>query len=821
MSSGGRISFAFKRRGLAVEYQHPRGEAGFIQIKWTKGNGPRNANFHGRGILMTKITAIRLAALATTSQLALGFPLLSGASAQEVDALPPVEQAETESAMKLNTITVSARKREESLQDAPLSISALDSEAITDMGVKDISELSNFTPGFTMEKFGGRRGAEGDTSRPVIRGQANILGETNAAVFVDGIPFSGSFLSYPLASVERVEVVKGPQAALFGRSTFAGAVNVITKRGTNDYEHNVTARLAQDDEYEVNLSSSGPLVEDKLFYFLNARKYEYGGEYTNTLTGQTIGDESSWGLNGSLEFHPSENVTMLLSGGYNEDDDGIPAQIAQSRFYNNCFLDQARQYYCGEVVEFDEVTLNTDGLGSEVGLDRQISRVVGKVEWDIGGSGYVLTSNSGLTKSESVFGHDGTYLGDPISLYGGIFTRVETTDQEEWSSELRLDTPVEKSLRGTVGLFYYDREKEAERRRPESTATLTDYGNAYTENWAIFGAAEYDLTDRLTARAEVRYQEDTIGVDYTTGTMYETTFDSVTPRFTLNYDASEDVMVYGVIAKGNKPGYINTASSLPENIRYADEEESWNYEIGAKTTLMDGRVKLNGAVYYIDWTNQQLSDSVFVNGVPQSVVTNAGETEVKGVEIDTQWLATDHLVFSLGYAYADAEITDFCDPTQGAELTGFDCVNSDGIQGGQVAGNQIPNAPKHHLVVSSEFTYPLLRGGEWFVRPDYSFTSKKYAQVHNLAHTGDRSLFNLKTGVRLDSGVTFTMFLDNVFDDRTPSTLVRYADLGNLNTGPNGNPALDNVPGTTSTERAFLMPLAKSRQFGIQLSYDF
>lgn len=770
---------------------------------------------------MTRKKVIQIAALATTSQLALGISALMTSHAQEVAEPVPVEATESESAMKLNTITVSARKREESLQDAPLSISALDSEAIAEMGVKDISELSNFTPGFTMEKFGGRRGAEGDTSRPVIRGQANILGETNAAVFVDGIPFSGSFLSFPFASVERVEVVKGPQAALFGRSTFAGAVNVITKRGTNDFEHNITARAAQDDEYEINLSSSGPLVEDKIFYFVNARKYEYGGEYKNTLTGQTIGDESSWGINGSLEFRPSEDLTLLLSGGYNEDDDGIPAQIAQSRYYNNCFLDQARQYYCGEAVEFDEVTLNTDGLGSEVGLDRQISRIVGKIEWDIGGSGYVLTSNSGLTKSDSVFGHDGTYLGDLISLYGGIFTRVETTDQEEWSSELRLDTPVEKALRGTVGLFYYDREKVAERRRPESTATLTDYGNAYTENWAMFGAVEYDLTDRLTARAEVRYQEDTIGVDYTTGTTYETTYDSVTPRFTLNYDASDDVMLYGVIAKGNKPGYINTAASLPENIRYAEEEESWNYELGAKTTLLDGRLQLNGAVYYIDWTNQQLSDSVFVNGVPQSVVTNAGESEVKGVEIDSQWLATDYLSFSLGYAYADAQLTDYCDPVQGSELTGFDCVNSDGIAGGQVAGNQIPNAPKHHLVISSEFNYPLLRGGEWFVRPDYSFTSKKYAQVHNLAHTGDRSLFNIKTGVRMDNGITFTMYLDNVFDDRTPSTLVRYADLVNLNVAPNGNPALDNVPGTTSTERAFLMPLAKSRQFGIQLSYDF
>lgn len=767
---------------------------------------------------MTQRTLVRLAALATASQLALYAPSLVTASAQEA---PDTTETAVEADMKLAPVMVSARKQEESLQDAPLSINAVDAAAIAEMGLKDISELSNFTPGFTMEKFGGRRGAEGDTARPVIRGQSNILGETNAAVFVDGVPYSSSFLSFPFASVERIEVVKGPQAALFGRSTFAGAVNVITKRGTNEFRNNITARAAQDEEYEVNLSSSGPIIEDKLFYFANARKYEYGGEYENTLTGETIGQESSWGLNGSLEFRPTSDLSFILSGGYNEDDDGIPAQISQSRFFNNCFLDQARQYYCGAAQEFDEVTLNTDGLGSEVGLQREVTRIVGKAEWDIGGSGFVLTSNTGLTKSDSTFGHDGTYLGDLRRLFGGIFTRVETNDTEEWSSELRIDTPSTNTLRGTAGLFYYDREKVSVRRRPESTAIITDYGNAYTDNWAIFGAVEYDLTDKLTARGEVRYQEDTIGVDYDTGINYEQTYDAITPRFTLNYDLNEDVMLYGAIAKGNKPGYINTAPALPDDIRYVDEEESWNYEVGAKTTLLDGRLQLNGAAYYIDWTNQQLSDSVFINGVPQSVATNAGESEVKGFEIDAKWLATRNLSFVLGYAYADATLTDFCDPTQGAELTGFDCVNSDGIAGGQVAGNQLPNAPKHHLALSSEFTYPIFDEGEFFFRPDYSYTSKKYAQASNLAHTGDRHLLNFKTGVRMDNGVTFTMFIDNALDDRTPSTLVRYADLVNLNTGPNANPAQDNVPGTTSTERAFLMPLAKSRQFGIQLSYDF
>lgn len=752
-------------------------------------------------------------AMAAVSHIALVALPIGVAQAQET---------EVSSNSSREVVIITARKQEESAQETPLSVAAFNSESLQELGVKDISELSSFTPGFTMEKFGGRRGAEGDTSRPVVRGQANVLGETNAAVFVDGIPYSESFLSFPFAAIERTEIVKGPQAALFGRSTFAGAINVITKKGTNEYNTNFTATAATHDEYELNASSSGPIVDDKVFYFIHGRLYEYGGEYSNTIDGEGIGDESSWGLNGSLEFHPSDNLVVTLRGGFNKDDDAHPAQTVQSRFFNNCFLDQARQYYCGAVTHAKDVTLNLRELGDEAGLEREVGRLTGTVEWDIGGSGYILTSNTGYTKSDSVFGNDQTYLGDGINFAGAQFTRVEESDQAEWSTELRLDSPTENSVRGTAGFFYYDREKAAFRRRPRAHDTLpntiiTDFGTAYVENWAFFGAAEVDFTPRLTGRAELRYQEDTVGVETAAGPVLENTFQSTTPRVTLDYQLNDNTMIYGVVSQGNKPGVINANPTLPVNLQFADEESAWNYEAGFKSTHMGGDLIFNMAAYYIDWTSQQLTNSVFVGGVPTSLITNAGESEVQGVEVETSWQVTPEFQVGFGYALADATLTSFCDPVQGGELTGFDCVNADGIDGGQTAGNQIPNAPKHHLVASSEYMAPLGNTGmDWFVRGNYSYTSRKYAQVHNLAHTGSRSLLNLKFGLENDDW-RFTLFVDNVFNDLTPSTVVRFADLVNLNVGPGNN----NVPGTTSVERGFLYPLAESRQFGLTVSRDF
>lgn len=727
-----------------------------------------------------------------------------------------------QSASGLEEIVVTARKREESVQEIPISISAFSGEQIRELGARNISELSDFTPGYSFETFGGRRGAEGDVSRPVIRGMSNILGEGNAAIFVDGIVYSESFLSFPFDIVERIEVIKGPQAAQFGRATFSGAINVITKRGSNEFENRVTGRIAQDDDYEINLSSRGPLIEDRLFYFVHGRYYDYGGEYRNEIDDQRIiGSEQSWGLNTGLEWLASDDVSLRFTLGYNKDDDDVPAQRLQDRFANNCFLDQARQYYCGEIQEFDSVRLATNRLGSEAGLDREVLRVTAALEWDLGGSGYVLSANTGLVSAETSFGNDNSYLGDPNFFAGGQFVRVEDSERDETSTELRLSSPGDAQLRYSIGVYNYDRKLDRVRRVPETQTVITNFGREQIKNQAVFGSLDYDINDQLTAGLELRYQKDEIIGLPAAGGRNEADFTSTLPRFTLNYQYSDDVLFYGSIARGNKPGAINTDPRLPEIFRKAQEEESWNYELGIKSDLLDSRLRLNAAVYWIEWEQQQLTQSAEFNDIPISLITNAGETRVQGLELEGQYLLTDNWSVSASYALADAEFQEFCDPVQGAELTGFDCVSSvTGAPGGDVSGNQTPISPKHQATAGTRYIYPLNSAMDVVLRADYSYQSRKFSQVHNLAYVGDRHLLNLKVGLRADAW-DMTFFVDNVLDDRTPSTAVRFADLVNLNIGPNDNPALDNVPGTTAVERGFLVPLPRSRRVGVTFSYNF
>src|SRR5688572_31620626 len=171
-------------------------------------------------------------------------------------------------AQQLDEIVVTARKTEERLQDVPLSVSAFSSEALAESGVRDIYDITRLTPGFSFERIN-RYGVQGGVSRPVIRGMSNILGEGNASVFVDGILFSDSILSFPFDIVERIEVIKGPQAALFGRASFAGAINLVTKKGGNEPENKISLRGAEFGDYEASFLSRGAIASDRWYYMVH------------------------------------------------------------------------------------------------------------------------------------------------------------------------------------------------------------------------------------------------------------------------------------------------------------------------------------------------------------------------------------------------------------------------------------------------------------------------------------------------------------------------------------------------------------------------
>ena len=408
---------------------------------------------------------------------------------------------------EIEEVVVTARKQEERIQDVPLAIRAFTAAEISERGLSDVMDISQFTPGFSFEKLN-RYGVQGGGSRPVIRGQSQILGGANASIFVDGVLYNDSILSFPFEIVERVEVIKGPQAALFGRATFAGAINLITKTGSNEPENKFSLRVAEHEEGEISFLSRGPLAEDTAFYMAHVRYYTYGGFYRNTLDNQLVGDEESINLNLSLELRPSDSFTARFNLGYGEDDDGAAAVTLQDRTYNNCFLEIARQYYCGEVVELESTEQNLDLFGDDIGLDKTAWRASAQLEWDLGG--FTVRSNTGYFGADSTYGYDVDITSNSTAL-GGTFNRIAVSDRSEWSTELLISTDLASATRVLGGVYLYQSRRDF--REDRLNGRTVDQGEARTDNWAVFGSVAQDFSDTVTGTLELRYASDKIGND--------------------------------------------------------------------------------------------------------------------------------------------------------------------------------------------------------------------------------------------------------------------------------------------------------------------
>jgi len=246
--------------------------------------------------------------------------LYFGAAAFAFASLAPVASAQQEAEeeeLTQDVVTITARKKEETLIDAPIAVSAFSEEQLDQLNLESIDDVARFTPGLSFSKTFGR-----STERPVIRGQSNVLAgvqfgvDSGTAYFIDGIYYNGSIQNIDPNNLARVEVVKGPQSALYGRNTYAGAINFITRGASDTFEGSLQARAGSNDTYEVSGGITGPIT-DTLGFRLSGRYYEYGGEFTNAVTNETVGFEETVSVSGTLEWTPSSNLTSTLTVTYN------------------------------------------------------------------------------------------------------------------------------------------------------------------------------------------------------------------------------------------------------------------------------------------------------------------------------------------------------------------------------------------------------------------------------------------------------------------------------------------------------------------------
>ncbi|MCA3254067.1 MAG: TonB-dependent receptor [Alphaproteobacteria bacterium] len=805
---------------------------------------------------------------------AAGMTALSLAGAGQAQTASDQPTAVTESS-DITEIVVTARKRQESLIDVPLSITAVTADQLDKANVDDISDLAMQTPGLSFRQGFGRSGSGqgASNSRPSIRGMSNILGTPNASFFVDGVYVSGNITSYQLDNLQRVEVIKGPQSALYGRQTFSGAVNFVTRDPGDTFEGKLKLTAGQYGHYEASGFVSGPLT-DNVFFEINGRSYDFGGDYRNGDNGKRdIGDQQSRSIGGKLVLKGGENFTATFNVGFARDrDKGFAIQLFGSANLN-CFLPvitatvagipQARGrtvgYYCGEMESPKTYAWNIDEIEARGydGLDRKTFRSSAKLEYTTD-SDWTFTSISAFNKTKNQQTFDNIYQPIPSATFPitSFAPTIESAQVRDISQELRVMTPRAAKVRGLFGAFIYNEDDGTRFSYNYQRNARYDLGtNDGVRNRALFGMIEADFTERFTMSAEARYQQDkiigtneasTAAATTPTGVVLPITLERVQkftaflPRVTARFEANEDLTVYGSVAKGNKPGGFN---DLPTNARPADvaffqsegletfdEESAWNYELGVKGRAFDRRLSFSTSAFYVDWKKQQLTRSepyVTTAGAAANAafIQNAGESEIKGWEVDLSGKPASWLFMRFAYTLVNAKFVDFDDENTERifDTDGFPSFLPSGARNpadtdtrnGQVKGNRLPQTPQHQFVISTEVTQPVAEGMDAFLRSDFAYESKRYVQVDNLVHTGDSYNWNVAVGIERKNW-TLQAYVENLLDDRTPLVITRLIDTRRLISIPNG------LGGRQTTfYRDFLVTAPKKREIGASLTYRF
>jgi len=775
--------------------------------------------------------------------------------------MPAPTLAQTAGTAELEEVVVTARKQVETLQTVPLAITAISASTIADLGLSDLADISKITAGLVFDNEFSRT-----SNRPVIRGQANIQGASGVSYFIDGVYVSGSIAAYDLNDVERIEVIKGPQSALYGRNTYSGAINIITRSPGDVLSGDVKFEMAEDGQYELAGTVRGPLVADQLAGSITARYYTLDGAFTNAFDGTPIGEEESQSVSGVLQWTPTESLDVRLRAYYAELRDGQPPIFATSADDNNCYFDNgstyrgAGRYYCGVIrpqpINSDWRLQAPDAQQSNDDLQTSLN-----VRWDIDDA-WSVASITGYNDSSETFITEADY--GPTRFQAGVpaffplvsgpppwnylmagstidFTFASAVETDDLSQELRLEYDGDR-FGFILGGYYFDQTVEnrdirelppgaqdlanaqfaarvAEfRARCSATPTcraVIPYNptisvprNVNTldiTNQAVFGLASFDVTEAFRITAEARYQEEeieqhvilqTLGGTPSAPVVASETFDSFSPRVTLDWQVTGSNMLYALYAEGTKPGGFNSATAIEAGLPTYDEEEVSSFEIGSKNVFANGQLTANLALFFNEITGYQITQNAQNNrGNTTSAIRNAGDAEVYGGEIELSYrpAAVEGLSLNVNYAYANPEFTDAVDENQGL----LNDVADDGLNNcslgrqvptlpcsstnmlfGSIDGNQIPRTAKHQAYLGAELRRPLPAGmgfDEYVLGADYSYESSKYDQVMNLAETGDTTLLAARIGVRSEHW-TATFWGRNLTGEDSVPNILRYAD---------------------------------------------
>jgi iron complex outermembrane receptor protein len=752
------------------------------------------------------------------------------------------QEAAEENRLVMEQIVVTARQREESIQDIPLAVTAFDQEIMQRRGIQDLQDVARFTAGFAFEDF------DGGNANPVIRGQTTLrtfAREQTVAAFLDGVYMPRSWVvDLGTTNLDRVEIVKGPQSARYGRNAFAGAINLIPTKANHEMGFNVQGTLGNNDREEFNVGGTLPIIADVLSIRGTYETSEFDGSWKNNHpntyagvaggTNRNVGGWDNESYSVDVLFTPTEKLTLNASyyGFERREENTATQRLITSVGGSNCGTlqaDGAFSLYCGEYPAPDDViTMDPRGFGRNADVD--VIRL--SAEYVINDAltlTYIFGNTEGDTRAASPAEADTVNCGGILGPQNGFPTLCNwqggpsgLIDYDQ--HELRLTYDNGGKLTGSVGGFYLDGLDEAYsvsiNLQPRSTVPIDlvrspsvfpsnlvfNNANTVTEAQSIFAEVSYAFSDDTRVSVEGRFTSEKITTDDVRFEPVEVgseTFDFFTPRFTFEHDLTAESMLYATIARGAKAGGFNANAVSPE-LEVFDPEFNWTYELGLKNTLLDGRATVNLAAFYTTWEDMQINILDPLGGLFTGTLTsNLGDATIWGFEAEGSILATENLSFDFAASYTDATYDDGTLDERFIRGVGGFPPPCDGIVcglDGDIGGNDIERSPDTQLSLGVQWADQVSANLDYYIRADVGYQSDFFADPINAASAPSRTITNAAIGINMNK-FALRLWARNLTDEAYVTSSLQIIQAA----GPN-------VLGTFMGER---------RTVGATLSYTY
>jgi len=667
-------------------------------------------------------------------------------------------------------IVVTAQRRAESLQKTPIAVSAIGGEALAERGAIDLTSIGSSVPGLNVSEQIGQ-------ARLTLRGigvdNISTGAESSVAFNQDGVFFSRSAAA--LASfydVQRVEVLRGPQGTLYGRNATGGSVNIITNRPEFDMQGGVSLTAGNYETINAEAFITGGLG-DSVAVRLSGQIQNHSGYGRNIVTGSDIDSRHSQALRGQLLFKPDERFSILLAADYYHADD-------RSNTYH---------YFgaAGVTPTGDPVTPTAILLGGAVPAS---ARDVASVRdpstraefWGARADiNYELSDEVTLRSLTAYRSSDFTLQTDINPLGVDLFPLDLGEKSKQWSQEFQINWDTE-SNKLVLGAFYLHETIDGVLAAPFNLVALGGPdlfvqgfyagGRLKTKAAAAFAQDTYSLTDtlRLTLGARYSWERKTVAdqSDFDFDRLYDPanpprvpvhnarkSFESFTPKIGIDLDLGPRTLLYGSWSKGFKAGTFNLGSGGPA----LDPEKVDAYELGLKTTVLDGRLRANLSAFYYDYSDLQVGK---VQG-QLVVLENAAAAEIYGLEGEFTVEPVDRFIIGLNASYLHARFKSYVTADQARPAGDGTTVDENGVPAFDLTGKALPQAPDYTIDLSAQYSFDLA-DGSLTLRGESSWSDRVYFSPFN-RDVVSQPAYNVQNAFvtyKNEGGLRLTAFIRNI-----------------------------------------------------------